>query len=184
MSVPNIDLLRGPLNPPFWGPVSSNVDWCEKNYEYTPYIAEFWNTISNIPMIVLGFYGAYTSYKLGIGLRFPLGNLTLAVVGIGSWMFHMTLLYKYQLMDELPMILGSLVYLYIMLDIDEPRTPSLADKITKKYNWLLVSALVIYGIITCVVMAAFTSSPLPMNLSYGFIVAFIIIRALLIFFAK
>ncbi|RUS17275.1 hypothetical protein BC937DRAFT_90170, partial [Endogone sp. FLAS-F59071] len=30
----------------YWGKVTSSVDWCEINYEFSYYIAEFWNTIS------------------------------------------------------------------------------------------------------------------------------------------
>ena len=37
--------------------VTSSVDWCEKNYERTHYIAEFFNSISSFAMIVVGLYG-------------------------------------------------------------------------------------------------------------------------------
>ena len=36
-------------------------------------------------------------------------QLSLIIVGIGSWMFHMTLLYHMQLLDELPMIYGTAI---------------------------------------------------------------------------
>ncbi|KAF2614289.1 hypothetical protein F2Q70_00013266 [Brassica cretica] len=37
----------------FWGPVTSTIECCEKNYAYSSYIAEFHNTISNVPDILL-----------------------------------------------------------------------------------------------------------------------------------
>ncbi len=39
---------------PFWGPVTSSVDWCEKNYAWSRFIAEWWNTWSNVPGLALG----------------------------------------------------------------------------------------------------------------------------------
>ena len=35
------------------------------------------------------------------------------ITGIGSWMFHMTLLYEMQLLDELPMVWGSCYMVYV-----------------------------------------------------------------------
>ena len=36
----------------FWGSPSSTINWCETNYEMTYYVAEFWNTVTNLGMIV------------------------------------------------------------------------------------------------------------------------------------
>lgn len=47
---PDGDEIRGG----FWGPVTSSIDWCERNYTVTPYIAEFGNTLTNIGFVVLG----------------------------------------------------------------------------------------------------------------------------------
>ncbi|KAI8393790.1 uncharacterized protein BYT42DRAFT_18851 [Radiomyces spectabilis] len=30
----------------YWGPITSSVDWCEKNYTHWYYVAEWWNTLS------------------------------------------------------------------------------------------------------------------------------------------
>ena len=99
-------------------------DWCELNYEVTYYIAEFWNTVSNLVMILFPLYGIYWSLqhsKVNKSFRIPLTiiwcYLGLILVGIGSWMFHMTLLYKYQLLDELPMVFGSGLLIYGNYDL-------------------------------------------------------------------
>ncbi len=39
----------------FWSPATANHDFCEKNYVYTYYIAEFWNTLSALLIVYVGF---------------------------------------------------------------------------------------------------------------------------------
>ena len=78
-------------------------------------IAEFWNTISNIAFVVLcsigvgvfssGFYG----HTLRWELMSSLGGLLL--VGVGSAAFHGTLLWRAQLLDELPMVYASCIFI-------------------------------------------------------------------------
>ncbi|XP_076807573.1 alkaline ceramidase 3-like isoform X4 [Clavelina lepadiformis] len=97
-----------------WGEPTSTLDWCEENYIVTPYIAEFWNTVSNLVMIIPSLVCAVYYWKKGIETRYLLANISLLTVGIGSWMFHMTLRYEMQLLDELPMIYGTCVFLYAL----------------------------------------------------------------------
>lgn len=54
------------ISDPFWGPSSSSVDWCEKNYAHTRYVAEMWNTLSSIPLIFVCFYG--TSFVRSVNI--------------------------------------------------------------------------------------------------------------------
>uniref|UniRef100_A0AAY4D5R5 Alkaline ceramidase n=1 Tax=Denticeps clupeoides TaxID=299321 RepID=A0AAY4D5R5_9TELE len=90
--------------PGYWGTPTSTLDWCEDNYVVSFYVAEFWNTVSNLIMILPPIYGAIKTFKDGLETRYVFAFLGLAAVGIGSWCFHMTLLYEMQLLDELPMI--------------------------------------------------------------------------------
>lgn len=120
----------------YWGKNTATIDWCENNYEITYYVAEFWNTISNLVMIVFPLYGVFWSFKhiqfyknlqrngsLQLRNQFQVPKcvifcqLGLMLVGIGSWMFHMTLLYPMQLLDELPMIYGSAILIYSNYDL-------------------------------------------------------------------
>ena len=34
-------------------PHTSEIDWCETNYAVTPHVAEFWNTLSSLPMLLV-----------------------------------------------------------------------------------------------------------------------------------
>lgn len=43
----------------YWGDPDSNVDWCEPNYAVTTYVAEFWNTMSSVPLVMFGLLGYY-----------------------------------------------------------------------------------------------------------------------------
>ncbi len=93
----------------FWGEVTSSVDWCERNYVVTPYIAEFWNTISNILIFLGGVYGLYRARKSKLETRFYVLFFLIAVIGLGSALFHGTLQHNAQQLDETPMLLCILV---------------------------------------------------------------------------
>uniref|UniRef100_A0AAY4D880 Alkaline ceramidase n=1 Tax=Denticeps clupeoides TaxID=299321 RepID=A0AAY4D880_9TELE len=82
--------------PGYWGTPTSTLDWCEDNYVVSFYVAEFWNTVSNLIMILPPIYGAIKTFKDGLETRYVFAFLGLAAVGIGSWCFHMTLLYEMQ----------------------------------------------------------------------------------------
>ncbi|KAJ3567334.1 hypothetical protein NP233_g6427 [Leucocoprinus birnbaumii] len=103
----------------FYGPVTATLDWCEANYQFTPYIAEMANSISNLYTIVVSFIGYLSVVKQSLPNRYALGYLGVALVGIGSFLFHATLLYEAQLADELPMIYVASMSVFIAFD-DEP----------------------------------------------------------------
>jgi len=127
----------------YWGPRTSAVDWCEPNYVHSFYIAEFFNTITSLPAAFFALRGLYLAYKYGYDTRFFVINMMVGMVGIGSALFHGTLLYTGQILDELPMVYTSLALLYAVLEMDSSRT-----RPTYKY---LAPILVGYGaLFTCV----------------------------------
>lgn len=46
-------------------------------------------------------------------------------VGVGSWLFHMSLLYEYQLLDELPMIYATCIPYWVMFSHGKNKSDSL-----------------------------------------------------------
>lgn len=88
----------------FWGPVTATIDWCEENYSISPFFAEFVNSTTNLSFFILAAYHLYSAIKNKHGTLYIFISIGMAFVGLGSWLFHMTLKYEMQLMDELPMI--------------------------------------------------------------------------------
>ena len=103
--------------PGYWDPRTSTLDWCERNYEVSPYIAEFWNTLTNLWMIVPPLYGIWDARRQGHEPRVFACYAALLLIGVGSWMFHMTLIYEMQLLDEIPMIFGSAGLVYAIYQV-------------------------------------------------------------------
>lgn len=107
-----------------YGGVTSLLDWCEPNLFWpVPFIAEFWNATTNIAVVTVGLFGAYRSYKSNLDFRYILPYLALSLVGVGSFMFHGTLLFEYQLLDEVPMLIGDATFLYLVSPKEWRSTP-------------------------------------------------------------
>ena len=85
----------------FWGIPTASIDWCEQNYAVTPFVAEFWNTVSSLAMVTAGLVGL-SSRRFAREIRVAFGLL--GVVGLGSIAFHGTLRFELQMLDELPML--------------------------------------------------------------------------------
>eukprot|EP01113_Clastostelium_recurvatum_P051116 TRINITY_DN9854_c0_g1_i1.p1 TRINITY_DN9854_c0_g1~~TRINITY_DN9854_c0_g1_i1.p1 ORF type:complete len:210 (+),score=14.22 TRINITY_DN9854_c0_g1_i1:84-713(+) len=154
---------------PYWGTPTASLEWCEENYAMSPYICEFWNTLSSLYITAIGLVGL--CLVLGpqrTGRAHALACISLSIVGIGSALFHGTLLYTFQLMDELPMIFVSLVFIYCSLD--SPRNSKLMKK-------LMVPFLTLYGLITTLVMLINSSNAIWHQVAYAFLVFFLILRS-------
>lgn len=89
-------------------------------------------------------------HKYQFEFRFLLLNIGFVLVGLGSFLFHGTLLYSMQMWDELPMVWTILTFLLILLHIESPKN---------KINKFVTVAFVLYGIFVSLlhVFSAFTT---------------------------
>ena len=95
----------------------SNVDWCETNHAYSEWVAEMGNTLSSVPMCGVAFYGLYRARRhLRWESRWFWAWFMLAIVGVGSALFHATLRHVFQAADELPMLYCNLCFAYLMIE--------------------------------------------------------------------
>ena len=89
---------------PLHGP-AANHDFCEENYRYTGYLAEFHNSWSSLPIIFYGGLGPYYTRKYATSeARFSASFISIGAVGIGSTLYHGTLMRFGQVLDEVPML--------------------------------------------------------------------------------
>ncbi|KAF9055927.1 ceramidase [Panaeolus papilionaceus] len=118
-----------------YGPVTATLDWCELNHQFSPYIAEMANSFSNLFTIALALIGYREATRENLPKRYGLGYLGVALVGLGSFFFHATLLFEAQLADELPMIYVGSMSLWLLFDnkpgfsMNNPRTQMLSAAI-------------------------------------------------------
>lgn len=97
--------------------LKSTVDWCETNYNVLPYIAEFWNTISGLCLIFSGILFQLHNKKISKYSNFYRISNLLIFVGFGTMLFHGTLYYPFQLLDELPMLFLSIEYIMLLISL-------------------------------------------------------------------
>uniref|UniRef100_A0A3B3IPC8 Alkaline ceramidase n=1 Tax=Oryzias latipes TaxID=8090 RepID=A0A3B3IPC8_ORYLA len=153
-----------------WGPPTSTLDWCEENYEVTVYVAEFWNTVSNLIMILPPLFGALQTFRNGLEFRYICSFLGLAAVGVGSWCFHMTLLYEMQLLDELPMIYSTCVFVYCLYE---------CFKQEKTVGLIPITLLFVFSMSVSLVYLQW-KEPVFHQVMYGVLVACLVMRSIFI----
>ena len=146
----------------FWGEPTSNVNWCEHDYVVSPYIAEFWNTITSFLFALMGFLGMWLISD-GHSVTFW-SFFWLCVIGLGSASFHGTLQYGAQLLDELPMIFGSVTFIYSLTILD----------LEFQSKGTLKVLLILYCVISCILMGYLSHSPAILPILYLILVVAII----------
>ncbi|RAL64641.1 hypothetical protein DID88_001674 [Monilinia fructigena] len=101
-----------PAGTGYWGPVTSTINWCEEDYYATIYSAEIVNTITNLIFVILAWKGIASCVRYGHDAVFLMGFISYLVIGVGSMLFHATLIYPMQLLDELAMIYLMCILVY------------------------------------------------------------------------
>ena len=112
--------------------MTANTNWCEADYIYSQYIAEFWNTLSSLAIVVWGAWGLYFHFRW-TETRFFLCYFIFVIVGLGSAGFHGTLSREMQLLDELPMLWGNSVFIYCNF--------AMADEVGSSRFWTMLILL-------------------------------------------
>lgn len=171
----------------FWGNTTALIDWCEENYVVSPFIAEWSNTISNLMFMFVATYSTYSAYRNHLEFRFIIIGAMFFLVGVGSWLFHMTLKYRFQLLDELPMVYATCTPAWsLFVEFDWNKWTVYRGSITWQRQWFffiiifslatiltyiyIVSHIVIlfqmiYGAVTLIVVAISSSFALRLKAS-------------------
>ncbi|TNM84547.1 hypothetical protein fugu_008725 [Takifugu bimaculatus] len=111
-----------------------------------------------------------STYRDGLEVRYICSFLGLAAVGVGSWCFHMTLLYEMQLLDELPMIYSTCVFVYCLYE---------CFKEENSINLFSITLLLIFSLSVTVVYLNW-KEPVFHQVMYGALVASLVIRSIFI----
>ncbi|KAI9480486.1 MAG: alkaline dihydroceramidase [Benjaminiella poitrasii] len=154
----------------FWGEVTSTIDWCEENYTVSPYLAEFFNTTTNLGFVFFSLFGVYNILKNESSKTFILAYIGVIFVGFGSWCFHMTLQYKMQLLDELPMIYVASLVMWLTYLAD----PNTKNRFAVPLVLSIYSAVVTYSYLII-------NNPIFHQVSYAILVIGIVVRATYLF---
>ncbi|OJJ40500.1 hypothetical protein ASPWEDRAFT_55894 [Aspergillus wentii DTO 134E9] len=134
-----------PAKDGYWSPVTSTLNWCEEDYYATVYSAEIINTITNLLFMWLGVKGILSCRRHEHDQIFLVAFGGYLVVGTGSFLFHSTLKYPMQLVDELSMIYTTCLMCYASFSYSRPTgvrislaisLASLAIFITLYYHYL------------------------------------------------
>lgn len=95
------NFLRMSNSSRYWGEATSLINWCELDYVTENHIAEYWNTISNIFHIWFGINALRLCKKHSLPFSLKLSSYSQILTGIMSGLFHATLKYETQKLDEI-----------------------------------------------------------------------------------
>ncbi|XP_023346045.1 alkaline ceramidase 3 isoform X2 [Eurytemora carolleeae] len=118
-------------------------------------------------MIIPAQYSVYQARKQGLEHRYVIVNYLFLLVGVGSWLFHMTLRWSMQLLDEIPMVWGTSYMNYCM---------HLVAFKPKEGSPKMAAALTLYNILFTLVYLIFRN-PLIHESMYGLLVVVMVYQS-------
>ncbi|XP_032756682.1 alkaline ceramidase 1 isoform X2 [Rattus rattus] len=85
---------------------SSEVDWCESNFQHSELVAEFYNTFSNVFFLIFGPLMMFLMHPYAQKRSWGIYGVSVLfmVIGLFSMYFHMTLSFVGQLLDEISIL--------------------------------------------------------------------------------
>ncbi|KAJ4456599.1 putative Ceramidase [Paratrimastix pyriformis] len=107
-------------------------------YFMTPYIAEFWNCLSNIWYLAFGIPALISCKRNNLEFRFYLLSLWMILIGFGSGAYHMTMLPSWSALDTAPMMgfQFSLSYIFTVMGIRPGDHTALRTSVAVGYSLL------------------------------------------------
>ncbi|KAH8177745.1 ceramidase domain-containing protein [Sarocladium implicatum] len=151
----------------FWGQKTSTLNFCEEDYVLSHYCAELCNTVTNAIFLYLGVKGVRSCLNNGHPSIFAVAFIGYATVGTGSVLFHATLKYPMQLVDELGMIYTTCLMMYASFSFQRSRTVA---------SWLAIGLLGLAAFITAYYHK--TKDPVFHQVVYAILTAIILFRSM------
>ncbi|KAJ5836213.1 hypothetical protein N7447_002239 [Penicillium robsamsonii] len=134
------------LTDAFWGPPSSKANFCEQDYVVTRYVAEFINSLTNLCYVFYAIYGLRRLQQArSIGFSRALPYCGLMAVGLCSAIFHISLQYHTQMLDDLSMLFTTTPLLHRVLTVNANRKDSF---VAGAVIYIALSLLIIYHVTT------------------------------------
>ncbi|AMD20825.1 HDR083Cp [Eremothecium sinecaudum] len=161
----------------YWGQPSATIDWCEENYVVSYYFAEWSNTVSNSIFFVLSFYLLYSGIRHNLESRFILTSLGFGLVGFGSWLFHMSLQYKYQLLDELPMLYVTCIPAWSVLCEQEKKGSDAMTNASKKKQWIIATVISVTAVVVTALYMGVLTDPSFHEVIYAILTMFVVFKS-------
>ena len=87
----------------FWGAATAVHQFCEPKYKTSHYVAEFYNSLSSFVYVFAAVY-VLSRREARADPMIVINALAVTIIGLGSVAFHGTMLFEFELCDEVPML--------------------------------------------------------------------------------